>query len=89
MADYKSHEAVDVVNCGKYRVVVLQIANEVEDEEIEKAVEGLAKSLAGARWALHTAPVESDVKYVSRISISLEEVAGGNAENEEEESGAV
>lgn len=63
-------EAVDVVDCAKLRVVVLQIGD-VDDDVIDETIRTTATTL-GARYAVHAVPVSPGTKYVSHVRVSLE-----------------
>ena len=63
-------EAVDVVECAKLRVVVLQIGD-VDDDVIDETIRTTATTL-GARYAVHAVPVVPGKKYVSHVRVSLE-----------------
>lgn len=63
-------EAVDVVECAKLRVVVLQIGD-VDDDVIDETIRTTATALS-ARHAVHAVPVSPGKKYVSHVRVSLE-----------------
>ena len=63
-------EAVDVVECSKLRVVVLQIGD-VDDDVIDETIRATATALS-ARYAVHAVPVSPGKKYVSHVRVSLE-----------------
>ena len=63
-------EAVDVVECAKLRVVVLQIGD-VDDDVIDETIRATATALS-AGYAVHAVPVSPGTKYVSHVRVSLE-----------------
>ncbi len=80
--DNKGHELIDVVECGKLRVVVAQMDEGVDEEQVENAVATFAESLNGARCSVHTIPLDAGARYTSRVNFILERVERAPSESD-------